>query len=83
LGHVENVAFRAVYSTGNGASAVGLTASVRRDLVTGDWTLEGGALVFHTYSPFKLKYGMLLYTEHICRAVRWRVYLPMCVCHSG
>jgi DNA replication licensing factor MCM2 len=28
-----------------GASAVGLTASVHKDPLTGEWTLEGGALV--------------------------------------
>eukprot|EP00494_Astrolonche_serrata_P005942 UN05959 len=42
---VENVAPRSVYATGKGASAVGLTASVRRDPVTQEFTLEGGALV--------------------------------------
>ena len=36
---------RAVFATGQGASAVGLTASVRRDPLTAEWTLEGGALV--------------------------------------
>lgn len=45
LKYVERVAHRAVYTTGKGASAVGLTASVQRDPVTGEWTLEGGALV--------------------------------------
>lgn len=34
-----------VYTTGKGASAVGLTAGVHRDVITGEWTLEGGALV--------------------------------------
>jgi len=42
---IENVAPRAVYATGKGASAVGLTAGVRRDPVTQEWTLQGGALV--------------------------------------
>ena len=36
---------RAVFATGQGASAVGLTASVRKDPITREWTLEGGALV--------------------------------------
>lgn len=45
LKYVEKTAHRAVYTTGKGASAVGLTASVHRDHVTREWTLEGGALV--------------------------------------
>ena len=40
-----NVVSRAVYTTGKGASAVGLTAGVNRDPVTKEWSLEGGALV--------------------------------------
>mmetsp|Transcript_33889 Transcript_33889/g.108425 ORF Transcript_33889/g.108425 Transcript_33889/m.108425 type:complete len:1392 (-) Transcript_33889:287-4462(-) len=36
---------RAVYTTGKGASAVGLTAGVHKDAMTKEWTLEGGALV--------------------------------------
>ena len=34
-----------VYTTGQGASAVGLTAYVQRHPVTREWTLEAGALV--------------------------------------
>lgn len=45
LKYVEKTAQRAVFSTGQGASAVGLTASVRKDPITKEWTLEGGALV--------------------------------------
>jgi DNA replication licensing factor MCM2 len=45
LKYVEKCAHRAVFATGQGASAVGLTASVRRDPLTSEWTLEGGALV--------------------------------------
>ncbi|ROV89055.1 hypothetical protein VSDG_08733 [Cytospora chrysosperma] len=45
LKYVEKTAHRAVFATGKGASAVGLTASVRRDPLTSEWTLEGGALV--------------------------------------
>ncbi|ONH65793.1 DNA replication licensing factor MCM2 [Cyberlindnera fabianii] len=45
LKYVEKTAHRAVFATGQGASAVGLTASVRKDPVTKEWTLEGGALV--------------------------------------
>ncbi|CDW86911.1 mcm2 3 5 family protein [Stylonychia lemnae] len=45
LKYVEQVYHRVVYTTGKGASAVGLTAGVHRDPSTGDWVLEGGALV--------------------------------------
>eukprot|EP01094_Clydonella_sp_ATCC50884_P023634 TRINITY_DN5721_c0_g1_i1.p1 TRINITY_DN5721_c0_g1~~TRINITY_DN5721_c0_g1_i1.p1 ORF type:complete len:775 (-),score=266.71 TRINITY_DN5721_c0_g1_i1:777-2786(-) len=45
LKFVEKTAHRAVYTTGQGASAVGLTAAVRKDPVTKEWTLDGGALV--------------------------------------
>ena len=45
LKYAQHTAPRAVYSTGKGASAVGLTASVHKDPITKEWTLEGGALV--------------------------------------
>lgn len=45
LKYVQQIAPRAVYSTGQGASAVGLTAYVARSPVTKEWTLEAGALV--------------------------------------
>lgn len=45
LKYAEKIAPRAVYTTGKGASAVGLTAGVHRDPMTKEWTLEGGALV--------------------------------------
>ena len=45
LKYVEKTAHRSIFATGQGASAVGLTASVRKDPVTREWTLEGGALV--------------------------------------
>lgn len=45
LKYAEKTAPRAVYTTGKGASAVGLTAGVHRDPITKEWTLEGGALV--------------------------------------
>merc|ERR1711865_434556 len=44
LKYVENIFPRAVYTTGKGASAVGLTASVMRD-ENGDFGLHGGAMV--------------------------------------
>lgn len=45
LKFVKTTAPRAVYSTGKGASAVGLTAAVTRDPFTKEWVLQGGALV--------------------------------------
>lgn len=45
LKFVEKIAPRAVFTTGQGASAVGLTAYVKRSPATREWTLEAGALV--------------------------------------
>lgn len=45
LKYSESIAPRAVFTTGKGASAVGLTASVHKDPTSHEWTLEGGALV--------------------------------------
>lgn len=45
LKHISSIAPRGVYTTGKGSSGVGLTAAVVRDTLTGDLTLEGGALV--------------------------------------
>merc|ERR1719238_2493727 len=44
LKYVEQTFPRAVYTTGKGASAVGLTAAVQRD-ETGQFCLQGGAMV--------------------------------------
>jgi len=45
LKYIQNLAPRSVFSTGQGASAVGLTAYVQRSQMTKEWTLEAGALV--------------------------------------
>ncbi|KAI9910058.1 hypothetical protein PsorP6_010453 [Peronosclerospora sorghi] len=45
LKFAKQTAPRAIYSTGKGASAVGLTAGVSRDPFTKEWVLQGGALV--------------------------------------
>ncbi|XP_059475525.1 DNA replication licensing factor Mcm2 [Neocloeon triangulifer] len=45
LKSLEHACPRAVFTTGQGASAVGLTAYVRRSPMTREWTLEAGALV--------------------------------------
>ncbi|KAH8120608.1 MCM-domain-containing protein [Phellopilus nigrolimitatus] len=45
LKFVEKVAPIAVYTSGKGSSAAGLTASVQRDIVSREFYLEGGAMV--------------------------------------
>eukprot|EP01038_Epipyxis_sp_PR26KG_P009258 gene9258-12473_t len=45
LKYIATIAPRGVYTTGKGSSGVGLTAAVVRDTLSGDLTLEGGALV--------------------------------------
>lgn len=45
LKFVEKVSPIAIYTSGKGSSAAGLTASVQRDTTTRDFYLEGGAMV--------------------------------------
>lgn len=45
LQYVARIAPRAIYTTGKGSSAAGLTASVIREKSTGEFYLEAGALV--------------------------------------
>jgi DNA replication licensing factor MCM5 len=45
LKFVEQTAAIAVYTSGKGSSAAGLTASITKDMNTGEFQIEGGALV--------------------------------------
>jgi DNA replication licensing factor MCM7 len=45
LSYIDRLAPRCQLTTGRGSSGVGLTASVLKDPLTGEMTLEGGALV--------------------------------------
>lgn len=45
LKYITKCAPRSVFTTGQGASAVGLTAYVQKSPITKEWTLEAGALV--------------------------------------
>ena len=45
LKYVEKTSHKSVFTTGKGASAAGLTASIKKDYQTGEYTLEGGAMV--------------------------------------
>lgn len=42
--YVQSVSHRCIYTTGKGASAVGLTAIMKKN-DAGEWCLEGGAFV--------------------------------------
>lgn len=66
LKHIINVAPRGVYTTGKGSSGVGLTAAVQKDPVTNEMVLEGGALVRHIMSQYKIWSLLVLYFVIAC-----------------
>ena len=45
LKFVEQAASLAIYTSGKGSSAAGLTATITKDATTGEFQIEGGALV--------------------------------------
>lgn len=45
LSRIKDIAPRVVYATGKGVTGAGLTAVATRDERTGEWVLDGGALV--------------------------------------
>ncbi|VDK62260.1 unnamed protein product [Gongylonema pulchrum] len=59
LSYVDRLASRSQYTTGRGSSGVGLTAAVMKDPVTGEMTLEGGALVMEQQTISIAKAGIL------------------------
>jgi len=68
LKYVQGTASRVVFTTGQGASAVGLTAYVQRNPVSREWTLEAGALV--------------LADKGICLIDEFdKVYTTLCSCY--
>jgi DNA replication licensing factor MCM4 len=46
LSYVHRLSYRGIYTSGKGSSAVGLTASVVRDVETKDTVLESGKLLY-------------------------------------
>lgn len=69
LKYVEQTFPRTVLTTGKGASAVGLTAAVRRCPMSGEWTLEGGAFVLADQGTLH-KWNISLSSEdHLCISI--------------
>ena len=60
LSYIDRLAPRSQYTTGRGSSGVGLTAAVMKDQLTGEMTLEGGALVLADQVIIKLAFLSLI-----------------------
>ncbi|VDO42365.1 unnamed protein product [Haemonchus placei] len=59
LSYVNRLAPRSQYTTGRGSSGVGLTAAVVKDPLSGEMTLEGGALVMEQQTISIAKAGIM------------------------
>ena len=81
LKYVEKIAPRAVFTTGQGASAVGLTAYVQRSPVTREWTLEAGALVLADKGFCLIdEFDKVISTNSFYDAAKDKFYDAVCVC---
>lgn len=87
LKYAEKIAPRAIYTTGQGATAVGLTAHVRRHPISKEWTLEAGALVLADRGVCLIGKLDLYKVDHISDFLLTQKYLvfilfPICSQHT-
>lgn len=75
LKYVEKIAPRAVFTTGQGASAVGLTAYVKRSPATREWTLEAGALVLADQGVCLIDEFDKVHTRFACNTLRSEIHI--------
>ena len=75
LKYIEKIAPRAVFTTGQGASAVGLTAYVKRSPATREWTLEAGALVLADQGVCLIDEFDKVNTRFACNTLRSEIHI--------
>lgn len=90
LKYVEKIGHRVVFTTGQGASAVGLTAYVQRNPVSKEWTLEAGALVLadkgicliDEFDKVNISISELFPINFTCspkyKVTKWKKFFVMC-----